>query len=1033
MKKNQNHLEFRKNTQKIDEKLVRTAYLALKRAVYYDKSNTNITLRKRIIDFEADKDLGKVFKELYEKIKLSDKEYFKKLYKKIKLIRTPKTLYEIDEEKNFVTNNTKFSKYTIQRYFIFIDCPIELHLVTILWIYKIGVYIDKELPNSIYGNRLNYDYENKQLNDLSLFKPYYQQYSQWRDDAVKVARFITEEQKKDSAILTMDIKDFYYSISIDKDELKDYLESSICGIEFSFIASNEEIRFIHSVFEEIHKAYTAKFIKKNYPKENNIIDIDLKLKFSLPIGLFSSYILANWYLRKFDEIVEKKIKPNFYGRYVDDIIFVFKEPIITEECFCCEEPDCINKYLSGKISKIGCFIANHLHEVIHIIPSKQSIRDKQTGKDKPDFDEEKYILKLNPRKFNINEKISLIVQKEKVYLYYFNHDDPISVLDKLKRDIDIASSEFRFFNDCYPTTFDDKVFELQYNGSSRKIITLKDYKINSFGLSVFLSKKIYNTRYYEIDDKSDLKKIITFFKGRNILDYSNHWEKLLTYLVLINKSQIIVKFLEEAVCEIKKIKPKTDNDPNNIEEINDVSNNLYNKLYWSFILSISLNPQIITKTMKLKLIGPNDFTPDIDKDIKNIRITNMLRQNLITIPLVNFTNHYFENHKFSLIAKKWDSLNFLIKKHEFNQKLIDYSPRQVCNYEVSLFKLIRDLHNKGQNTQSFHEYIKSLKILNIVKHFDVVQEHSGETTKLTCIDANSTHKQKIKLKIAVSNFYVNIENVNKRLKGDANITVSRFQKITKCIDVAEREKADIVVFPEYAVPVEFLDLLAKYAAHKQIAVIFGMEHIVADEVAYNYCITILPLKDEKYRDAVIIPRLKNHYAPSEVELIEGLGLLVPQFPPNKKQYHIFNFKGASFSLFYCLELANITHRSLLKSKVDFVVCSEWNKDVNYFSNIVESASRDLHCYFVQCNTRQFGDSRITAPAETVKKDLMKVKGGDSDVVLIGELDIEGIRDFQIKEHILQMKDNRFKLTPPDFDRDEVRKRIKESQKTKSVN
>ena len=163
----------------------------------------------------------------------------------------------------------------------------------------------------------------------------------------------------------------------------------------------------------------------------------------------------------------------------------------------------------------------------------------------------------------------------------------------------------------------------------------------------------------------------------------------------------------------------------------------------------------------------------------------MLRQNLITIPLVNFTNHYFENHKFSLIVRKWDSLNFLIKKHEFNQKLIDYSPRQVCNYEVSLFKLISDLHNKGQNTQFFHEYIESLKILDIVKHIDVVQKHSGETTKLTCIDANSTHKKKIKLKIAVSNFYVDIENVNKRLKGDANITVSRFKKITKCIDVGK--------------------------------------------------------------------------------------------------------------------------------------------------------------------------------------------------------------------------------------------------------
>jgi len=42
---------------------------------------------------------------------------------------------------------------------------------------------------------------------------------------------------------------------------------------------------------------------------------------------------------------------------------------------------------------------------------------------------------------------------------------------------------------------------------------------------------------------------------------------------------------------------------------------------------------------------------------------------------------------------------------------------------------------------------------------------------------------------------------------------------------------------------------------------------------------------------------------------------------------------------------------------------------------------------VQANTSSYGDSRVTAPYKTQLKNILQVKGGDNDVVMISQLDI----------------------------------------------
>ena len=110
----------------------------------------------------------------------------------------------------------------------------------------------------------------------------------------------------------------------------------------------------------------------------------------------------------------------------------------------------------------------------------------------------------------------------------------------------------------------------------------------------------------------------------------------------------------------------------------------------------------------------------------------------------------------------------------------------------------------------------------------------------------------------------------------------------------------------------------------------------------------------------------------------------------------FGWHNVWFPVYCCFELASIQDRAIFQEYADMVVAVEWNKDVPYYSNIIESLSRDLHCYCVQVNSSDYGDSRIVAPKDSVSKDIIKTKGGQNSCILVDTIDIKSLRDFQMR-------------------------------------
>ena len=90
-----------------------------------------------------------------------------------------------------------------------------------------------------------------------------------------------------------------------------------------------------------------------------------------------------------------------------------------------------------------------------------------------------------------------------------------------------------------------------------------------------------------------------------------------------------------------------------------------------------------------------------------------------------------------------------------------------------------------------------------------------------------------------------------------------------------------------------------YGYHKNIT-ISGLEHIISNKTAFNFVATILPVEVNGIKDATIVFRLKNHYAPVEEHLISQNHLTVPK--PSISRYDIFNWKNIYFSVFYCFPM-----------------------------------------------------------------------------------------------------------------------------------
>lgn len=673
-----------------------------------------------------------------------------------------------------------------------------------------------------------------------------------------------------------------------------------------------------------------------------------------------------------------------------------------------------------------------------------------------------------------NENL-LYVQNKKVMIYEYKAGQSLAAIEKLKHDLQEHSSEFRFLPDVEGPVFDVNAYELQYDGSKGKPRTLKDYKENRYGLSSYLHKRTAVSVWLEKSDvKDEAQSILRFFKGTNIIDYFQQWERLFTYLVVNERKQEIIELLKESLKEIDKCTYKQRENQDHI-----ISLGLKNTLIWyllfSFSQALTLKPNLFKQDEWLRkqvkflthrlevesvyralqdtqyiLLLPSvlDF---VDKTIISLRNSFLVRHYLTTHPLIEFTSYAQRNSLDELPSLIRSGLDFeSLETDSFDISDDTLFPGYIKFYKVCIYllfrQIIRSKENEEINTDDFDapQFLENAFDLyanfnNIEddrekekkKYFDYrcrdqeLKIHDGEQSKLiTEIKINDVDVPEDQIEIGLANMSVDWTNqALNSLKGRPVMNPSRLERLTEILNKFEEDspEGDLCVLPEISVPHSLFYWTCSFGVQHKKGIIFGLEHFNTGKKGYNFIVSCLPIGEKDKNDAVVLPRIKNHYSPEEEFTIKNYHLNC--IKPNTEQYHLFHWKGFYFTTFYCFELADIEHRSWFRSKIDFMAAPEFNRDVNYFSNIVESTARDLNTYVVQVNTSKYGDSRITRPTKTEMRNLVNIKGGDNDIVIIGTIDIKGFRKFQEKGFGLQDRNKIYKPSPPNFEVGYVKKRI----------
>lgn len=1036
--------------------LIQIAYKKLKGAVYFDK--TQLPLVEQIASYETE-DIDEKLERLWQMLTASYdtwEQYVSQICEEINAFVYPKKLRNWMD--NQVIFNTDNEPVELQKAQYFIDMPVEGHILGVLWILTIGVFLDNRnddehsrMYEHSYGNRLRKKLYNPESGSVTsspyLFEPYFAQYERWRDNALQYAKERLDE-KQDALILTLDLKSFFYSVHISKKRFD--------GIYTEYLKEKSDetdwIRRVHQFVYSVMERYSEKIRDLN--RDNELI---LEDRVFLPIGFLPSNILSNWFLAPFDEKIIERINPVYYGRYVDDIIIVDKveknSPIrkkavgrsrdgsiltakdVMQYYFCScpatkEFPhDCGCNQLLIPIERINGMVCGSALDAGRLECEDALPKDS------------KVVYRINPDIFRSEGEdestVDIRIQNDKVKVFYFREGATRSLIDSFRAEVARNSSEFRFLPDMETTLIENdysEIFKLSNDETPHKLRGVSSVKLDKFSLSKFLGK--YRKAGNMIKDKKETafdKELSTFLSRRTLIENYSLWERLLEIMIIndqLSAYERIIKNIIEAICSLEcpeEIVASRERMRRGLAATLRSAICRTAALYWGKRMETLLAK--IEKIVQQKL-------PE-EKEVFQLSTLHALRISFCRSCMVNkyilqLPTIWLDHEMFLETDESVNLCHFEQLKKNINwstRKQYMYSPYIVTPQDISFALVCKDIacgenianpcqqkHDEGMLFERLNGYESQgeLEILTTVKTKQLAL--GGLYSKeRDCYAIAVDSPQCKKIKVAIGNARLRMEDFENALLEKPNRSLERYQQIVKLMKSALEEHADILVLPESFLPMEWIPDISRLCANNQMALVTGIEHALSSDggKVYNLTAVILPYCRDDYKFAHVVYHHKVHYSPEEKRLIAGYRMTA--FEGN--EYQLFCWKDIWFSVYCCFELASIAERALFQDYADLIVVVEWNRDVTYFSNVVESLSRDLHCYCIQVNSADYGDSRVIAPAKTERRDIIKTKGGVNYTVLTDEIDIEKLRIHQCKEYELQKEDKSFKPTPPNHEPD----------------
>ena len=918
-------------------KILKNCFHKVKTFLCYDK--TLLHLKLKVAEFENDPEFENYLYVLAERLCNEDLDYFNSLINEVSFVAKPKKFAEPESEDFYAKLSIgKNSKVTDVNFYI--DCDIRLLILDLMYMLFI-----KKIASSHFSFSNTYAARFKKSifinNDDSLvtgidfysgrcFVSYFDSYKKWRDSAFEKIEEYSKNHDSHSILFSLDINSFYYNVEFSFSNLCSYL---------NYDYRLEKISFLQKIVEAVYLKY-YKVIKSYYNFGKRTDDT-----LPFPIGLFSPLVLRDIYLSKLDESFSSTNGVIYYGRYVDDILF-----LVPEE----DENKTTNYYISK-------------HLIDTQILSKKS----------PQSDE--YF-------FNGYENLKTSFEKKDRYFFFRKGEEPV-LINAFKKILNKTTSEQSLLPDLdfLDGDFNEKVYGLIFNDASHALRNLNLVISDISSATHYMKSMIklykgtsFSSRKDIIDDY--IKKIKNFFDGCLAIQYSQSWMLLFESLVILGSD-----YAREANYIYSKIKTKIidsssyinlDSKKYNQRHVKGlekkVTDSLKSSLDISVCLAFCLNPT------KCKFRGLKK------KNIYLFRKSNMFDQTISTIRLGGYIKGV--DDQMSLIEPGFSYYLEKIEDFSFDLRKIDLSPSFFQYSDLVVIGILQSI--KYSNEISIKE------INELYSRFNHLKDNTIDNA-IRIVDYNDSIVRKYQLEsnMCLSNpLIIALPNVNYSEYDVSDTLFNKFsafsldkkKEIINILLEAHQKKSTFIVFPELYCPLEWVFDIFAFSKAYQISIMFGSLYLVYKSKAHNYVVTLLSFKIGRFSYTFPSIREKIHYPHHENEVLASAGYYAKNINP---RLDIFCTSDFTLSNLLCFELTDIKLRSILKdNNIDLLIVPELNPDTNYFSNLIESSARDLYAYVIQENSAVFGDCRITGPYDTLRKNIVQFKGGKNSFVVTHSID-----------------------------------------------
>lgn len=857
-------------------------------------------------------------------------------------------------------------------------CSLDFHVLSTLWLLEVGHLFDAKLSECAYGNRLRRTQDGKGISKLSLgsFQPYLKPFRDWRDKGITAMRTALDSDKQIVA-LTADVSSFYHELNPGF-MLSPSFRKGVLGIKL-----NNNKRKLHRLFIHALQAWAAA----------------TPLKKGLPVGLPASATVANMALVELDRCIEQQVAPIYYGRYVDDILLVmengsgFGSTLELWEWLFCRSNGMLGwvdqskkqigfkpTYLSRGKSKSQVHFANGKNKVFILAgETGKTLVDAIAHQIHERASEWRAMPRLPRSATHVGTDLLAATQSDGEAADNLRKADALTMR---RAGFAIKLRDFEAYErDLLPDAWIEhrRAF---FRAFTQHVLVLPQF----FDLAVYLPRVIRLATACE--DFADLRRII---------------EAL----------QRLCQQVQEQCDIVIKAWPAGENGPNAVEMLGRWKGQLFNSIRES--ITAAFPPRLSKSGKQAWQTHMADCHPAIDLNVwlawpLSVRGFQTQQVRLFSFDLAHMPFRFIGLPK-EMVAQR----GIPARKSVIGcGSVADLLPESVLKGTRTLAQWIgfKDLpQGLPFATRPFN--LSELFILNRQAYSEATQGDMQQVVrsvrgfklgeKAPLFDKNNVLQipdgaTPRKYGIAVSSWQTNLDSWTASVMRMPDPDAERYVRLCRLLDtvIAQPRDSRYLILPELALPAHWFIRIARKLQGRGISLITGIEYLHDSKSRVrNQVWAALSHDGLGFSSLMIYRQDKQRPALHEEQELQRLAGL--EMKPGKawKTPPIIQHGDLRFAMLICSELTNIRYRADLRGKVDALFVPEWNPDTETFNALVESAALDVHAYIIQCNDRQYGDSRIRAPyKDSWKRDVLRVKGGVTDYCVIGEIDVNSLRQFQ---------------------------------------